>query len=443
MWDRYRRFLRAQPHGVFEWHDTETEAVGWLVINSLRGGAAGGGTRLHAAVTVEEVTYLAKTMELKFAFSGPPIGGAKSGVRFDPEDPRRREVLGRWFRAVAPFLRSCYGTAGDVHVDEQRDVVPLCAEAGLLHHQQGIVAGHYGADEVRIRVVVERVREALSRVVDDPRYGLVSAGLRVSDLVTGYGVARGTEALVRATEGAHADLRGRRVIVEGFGNVGGSAALFLARAGARIVAVTDARAALVHQDGLDAAQVEDLLARRVRGMLPPDPHLLAGDARSTAYRTHADVFVPAAVSGSVDPARLADLAAAGVRYVVCGANQPFRERGLGDTGSLEAADERFSVLPDAVASMGMARAFHLLMEDAASAFRPAAVLEAVGDAVSDAVDAVGTRARELAPVPAGADAGGPATSEKGSGAGPGAAARPPTHGFALAALDVALDRVTG
>ena len=118
MWDRYRRYLEEPPQIVLEWSDAPTGAKGWLVINSLRGGAAGGGTRMRKGVTLEEVTYLAKTMELKFAFSGPPIGGAKSGIAFDPQDPRRNEVLRRWFEAIRPYLTSCYGTGGDVNVDE-------------------------------------------------------------------------------------------------------------------------------------------------------------------------------------------------------------------------------------------------------------------------------------------------------------------------------------
>ena len=86
IWGRYERFFRAAPEIVFEWNDSETSARGWLVINSLKGGAAGGGTRMHSGLTRDEVTFLAKAMELKFAFAGPIIGGAKSGIDFDPAD---------------------------------------------------------------------------------------------------------------------------------------------------------------------------------------------------------------------------------------------------------------------------------------------------------------------------------------------------------------------
>ena len=108
------KFENKQPEIVFEWNDSETEAKGWVVINSLRGGAAGGGTRMRKNLDKREVESLAKTMEIKFSVSGPSIGGAKSGICFDPADPRKRGVLERWFMAVAPLLKAYYGTGGYV-----------------------------------------------------------------------------------------------------------------------------------------------------------------------------------------------------------------------------------------------------------------------------------------------------------------------------------------
>ncbi len=93
------------------WRDPETNARAWLVINSSRGGAAGGGTRMRSGATLREATVLAKVMELKFAFSGPAIAGAKTGIDFDPSDPRKAGVLERWFRAISPLLRARSGRA--------------------------------------------------------------------------------------------------------------------------------------------------------------------------------------------------------------------------------------------------------------------------------------------------------------------------------------------
>ena len=65
-----KKFENKTPEVVFQWKDSETEAKGWVVINSLRGGAAGGGTRMRVGLDQHEVTSLAKTMEVKFTVSG-------------------------------------------------------------------------------------------------------------------------------------------------------------------------------------------------------------------------------------------------------------------------------------------------------------------------------------------------------------------------------------
>ena len=49
------KFENKQPEIVFEWNDSETDAQGWVVINSLRGGAAGGGTRMRIGLDKREV----------------------------------------------------------------------------------------------------------------------------------------------------------------------------------------------------------------------------------------------------------------------------------------------------------------------------------------------------------------------------------------------------
>jgi len=99
------KYKSKSPEIIFEWNDPHTDARGWVVINSLRGGAAGGGTRMRKGLTKDEVTSLAKVMEIKFGVCGPPIGGAKSGIDVDPKAPRRTDVLKRWYAAVFPILK--------------------------------------------------------------------------------------------------------------------------------------------------------------------------------------------------------------------------------------------------------------------------------------------------------------------------------------------------
>ena len=393
-WKRYAAYLRTPPELAITWNDRETGARAWLVINSLRGGAAGGGTRMRIGLEQREVTYLAKAMELKFAISGPAIGGAKNGIDFDPSDPRKSDVIERWYRALAPILRDRYGTGGDLNVDEVLDVIPAFERIGLGHPQDGVVRGHLQPDDVAYARVHERLSAGVSADVPDVAGPLGT--MTVADLITGYGVAA---AVRRWHESGGADLHGVRVVLEGFGNVGAACALYLARTGARIVAIRDARRTLLAPGGLTARDVEELLARRTLKLLPADDARTVPNAECTTFHdTPADVFVCAAMSESLTPPVLDRLELAGVRVLACGANQPFREAKLGATRVAQNADRRFAVLADIVANCGMARTFSYLMEphastDAASIF--AAVDATIVDTVDEAIARAGHPDRDL------------------------------------------------
>ena len=160
-------YENKQPEIVFNWKDSETEAEGWTVINSLRGGAAGGGTRMREGLDMNEVLSLAKTMEVKFTVSGPAIGGAKSGINFNPQDPRKKGVLERWYKAVSPLLKSYYGTGGDLNVDEIHEVIPITEENGVWHPQEGVFTGHFKPDETQKVRRIGNLRQGVSKIVED------------------------------------------------------------------------------------------------------------------------------------------------------------------------------------------------------------------------------------------------------------------------------------
>ena len=166
-----KKFENKQPEIIFEWKDSETEAEGWIVINSLRNGAAGGGTRMRKGLNKREVESLAKTMEVKFTVAGPPIGGAKSGINFDPADPRKEGVLKRWYAAVTPLLRNYYGTGGDLNVDEIHEVIPMTAELGILHPQEGVVQGYYKSyTKVEKLQAISRLQSGVLLPIIDERF---------------------------------------------------------------------------------------------------------------------------------------------------------------------------------------------------------------------------------------------------------------------------------
>jgi glutamate dehydrogenase/leucine dehydrogenase len=384
MWRRYATYLRTPPELNIAWTDGATGARAWLVINSQRGGAAGGGTRMRLGLDPREVIYLAKAMELKFSISGPAIGGAKTGIDFDPSDPRRTDVLQRWYTAIRPVLRERYGTGGDLNVDEVLDVIPAFDRIGLLHPQEGVVRGHLQPEEARFREIMGHLQEGVKAELREP-WDVPGLSLTVADMITGFGVAASVERLFQRRGEA---LQGVRVLLEGFGNVGAAAGLYLSRAGARIVAIQDARRTFVDAEGADAAGMDELLQRRENKLLPAgDPRVDGGLDRARFWSQPADVFVSAAISESITTETLDLLEAAGVSIIACGSNQPFREVKIGSTRVAQNADRRFAVVPDIVANCGMARTFSYLMQPDADP-RSASVFRAVERTIADTVDEV-------------------------------------------------------
>jgi glutamate dehydrogenase/leucine dehydrogenase len=388
-WRRYAAYIRVPPELNIAWHDRGTGARAWLVINSLRGGAAGGGTRMRLGLDPREVIYLAKAMELKFSISGPAIGGAKTGIDFNPSDPRRGEVLERWYAAVLPVLRERYGTGGDLNVDEVMDVIPAFERLGLEHPQEGVVRGHLRPDESGFGDVIRRLQAGVKAPVEDAA-GIGGMDLTVADMITGYGVAASVRDLY---DRQGRTLDGVRVLLEGFGNVGAAAGLYLARFGAGVVAIKDAFQTLVDPAGVDADGMEALVRERQNKLLPSaDRRVHGGIERSRFWSVPADVFVSAAISESITPDTLDQLDAVGVKVIACGSNQPFREMKIGSTRVAQEADRRFAILADILANCGMARTFSYLMEPGATA-RGTPVFDAVDRTIGTALDETLDRAR--------------------------------------------------
>jgi glutamate dehydrogenase (NAD(P)+) len=246
MLELLKRFEEKKPEIVFEWNDSLSEARGWIVINSLRGGAAGGGTRMRKGLDRHEVESLAKTMEIKFTVAGPAIGGAKSGIDFDPTDPRKQEVLERWFTAVLPILKQYYGTGGDLFVDEIHEVIPITAGLGLLHPQEGVVNGHFRSSGEDREQRIRKLRDGVSLVVDDPRFVPHATMYRIADMITGYGVA---ESVIHYYRHHQQQVEGKRVLVQGWGNVGAAAGYYLSQAGAKVVGIQDKAGGVIRSEG--------------------------------------------------------------------------------------------------------------------------------------------------------------------------------------------------
>lgn len=359
MRDLLKKFEERSPEIIFEWSDPETEAVGWIVINSLRGGAAGGGTRMRVGLDRREVESLAKTMEVKFTVSGPPIGGAKSGINFDPQDPRKQGVLERWYKAVTPLLKSYYGTGGDLNVDEIHEVIPITEDYGLWHPQEGVVNGHFNPRENEKIQQIGQLRFGVSKVVEDPYFSPdPSRKFVIADMITGYGVAVSVmhHYALRGEE-----YKGKRAIIQGWGNVGASAAYYLAQAGISIVGIIDRQGGLINQEGMTFDEVRNLFLKKEGNALTGDNLLSFDEVNSKIWNTESEIFLPCAASRLITRDQVDRMIDSGLEVIASGANVPFADSEIFFGPIMEYTDKKVSIIPDFISNCGMARVFAYCM----------------------------------------------------------------------------------
>lgn len=353
-------YQNKAPEIVFNWKDPETDAEGWAVINSLRGGAAGGGTRMRKGLDMNEVLSLAKTMEVKFTVSGPAIGGAKSGINFDPNDPRKKGVLERWFKAVSPLLKNYYGTGGDLNVDEIHEVIPITEDSGVWHPQEGVFNGHFKPTEADKINRIGQLRQGVIKVLENPKFSPdVSRKYTVADMITGYGVA---EAVRHYYEVYGGNVQGKRAIVQGFGNVGSSAAYYLAQMGAKVVGIIDRVGGVINEEGFSFEEIRELFLNKEGNTLKSDRMIPFEEINEKIWSLNAEVFAPCAASRLITREQVDKMVDSGLEVISSGANVPFADKEIFFGPIMEYSDERISVIPDFIANCGMARVFAYFME---------------------------------------------------------------------------------
>ena len=355
-----KKYENKQPEIVFHWKDRETAAEGWVVINSLRGGAAGGGTRMREGLDMNEVLSLAKTMEVKFTVSGPAIGGAKSGINFNPNDPRKRGVLERWYKAVTPLLKHYYGTGGDLNVDADKDVIPITEDCGVWHPQEGIFNGHFKptvADKINR---IGQLRLGVIKVIEDKQFSPdLSRKYTVADMLTGYGVAEAVKHYYAIYGG---NIEGKRAIVQGFGNVGSAAAYYLTQLGAKVVGIIDRDGGVINEEGFSMEEMTALFLGKNGNTLVSEKMVSFEEINNKIWSLPAEIFIPAAASRLVSKNQVQKMIDSGLEVISPGANVPFADKEIFFGPIMEYTDNHLSLLPDFISNCGIARVFAYLME---------------------------------------------------------------------------------
>ena len=359
MKDLLKKFENKTPEIIFQWQDSQTEAKGWVVINSLRGGAAGGGTRMRVGLDQHEVISLAKTMEIKFTVSGPPIGGAKSGINFDPNDPRKKEVLKRWYAAVTPLLKHYYGTGGDLNVDEINEVIPITEDCGVWHPQEGVFNGHYQPRESQKINRIGQLRQGVLKTIESGNYTPdIERKFVIADMITGYGVAESVKHYYKIYGG---NLKNKRVIVQGWGNVGSAAAYYIAKDGAKVVGIIDRYGGLINEKGFSFEEIKKLFLNK-NGNAINDKNLLSfEEINDQIWDLKSEIFLPCAASRLITKDQVKRMLKSGIEVIAPGANVPFADKEIFFGPISDFTDQNTSLIPDFISNCGMARVFAYLM----------------------------------------------------------------------------------
>lgn len=317
------------PAHEVTWTDPVTGARGFLVVHTLVGGLATGGTRMRPGCTISEVGDLARGMAIKTSVFGLPVGGAKGGIDFDPRDPRAVGVLERFCSAMLPWLDGHWVTAEDLGVTQSR-IDEVFANLGLGQSYHAAIERSAAPHRT-----LERVRAGLDALTDD--------GLQLGEIIGGYGVA---EACLGVADSLGWEQGTTTVSIQGVGTMGGAAAWYLHEEGVKVVALADAAGTLVDPNGLDVPLLLDLrdeYGEIDRSRVPEDVEQLP---REAILSTRADIFVPAAISYAIREENASEINAQVVVEAANAATTPPAEAMLTAGG--------IPVIPDFVANAGAA-----------------------------------------------------------------------------------------
>ncbi len=222
-----------KPYLVVEWNDTETSAVGWLVVYNYVKGSTGGGTRMHPTVTREEVIRLARAMAYKYqATESSTMGGCKAGIAYDYKAPDAQAVLRRFLYAISPYVYNGVSIGSDLGTNYGY-MLSVFQEMGFVLPQTP---------------AMRRDPAIQKNIADfDHLMTLSCDGFLINDMITGYGVGFSADEAWKFKGGA----KGAKVVIQGFGCVGASCAHLMDKLGYKVVGLADANLLVQCDGGLD------------------------------------------------------------------------------------------------------------------------------------------------------------------------------------------------
>ncbi len=285
------------PAKIIHVHEPSIGLKGVLVVDNVATGPSIGGLRMATDVSTEECFRLARAMTMKNAAAGLPHGGGKSVLYGDPKMPREeKETL---IRAMACALR-------DIN--------------------EYILAPDMGTDEE----CMAWIKDEIGRVVGLPRE---VGGIPLDELgATGWGISHVADVAARE---CGVELKGARLVVQGFGAVGSHSARFLAEKGVVLVGTCDSRGAIYNPGGLN---VEALIELKKTGRSVSEYEDGESMDRDAVIGMECDIWIPAARPDVICEENVDQLK---TRLIISGANIPITygaEKMLHEKGILNVPD---------------------------------------------------------------------------------------------------------
>ena len=300
---------------------TRDQLIGWRVHHNTTRGPAKGGIRYHHEVNRDEVVALAIGMSLKTAIANLPLGGAKGGICFDPKQYSQSEIE-RITRRYVSEISSFLGPDKDVPAPDVGTNAQVMAwvmdqySTGVGHATPGVVTGK----------------------------PIELGGSLGRESATGRGVVEAA-ALMLAKQGT--TLQGKKIAIQGYGQVGSWAARLAAARGALIVGLSDVGGTIHDDNGLDLARIDHAFHDGVRSVADcgVGDVVARGEKGSTAvFALPCDIVMPCALGDAVGEAEAQTITA---KLIVEGANGP-----LTPGADHILADRGIVVIPDVYANAG-------------------------------------------------------------------------------------------
>lgn len=300
---------------------TRDQLIGWRVHHNTTRGPAKGGIRYHHEVNRDEVVALAIGMSLKTAIANLPLGGAKGGICFDPKKYSQSEIE-RITRRYVSEISSFLGPDKDVPAPDVGTNAQVMAwvmdqySTGVGHATPGVVTGK----------------------------PIELGGSLGRESATGRGVVEAA-ALMLAKQGT--TLQGKRIAIQGYGQVGSWAARLAAARGALIVGLSDVGGTIHDANGLDLTKIDQAFHDGTRSVADcgVGEVVARGEKGSVAvFGLPCDIVMPCALGDAVGETEAQTITA---KLVVEGANGP-----LTPGADHILADRGVVVIPDVYANAG-------------------------------------------------------------------------------------------